>query len=175
MHIADPSRWVPPGSPLAAEAAARAKSLYLPTGVVPMFPRALAEGPFSLRPGLPTEAVSVGAVVGPDGALLPGSVEAVPSRITPARRLTYDDVDEMLDVCEESDEQDLFDLMQVGGCGWVGGGECVEDASRSQLLHTSATSHPRLTTTAAAALIAWLRSWPACGGGTAGRRGPPKS
>ena len=46
VHIADPSRWVAPGSPLDAEARARSKSLYLPTGVVPMFPKCLAEGPF---------------------------------------------------------------------------------------------------------------------------------
>lgn len=32
IHIADPSRWVLPGSPLAVEAARRASTLYLPTG-----------------------------------------------------------------------------------------------------------------------------------------------
>ena len=46
VHIADPSRWVAPGTPLAAEAQRRTKSLYLPTGMVPMFPKSLAEGPF---------------------------------------------------------------------------------------------------------------------------------
>ena len=46
VHIADPSRWVAPGTPLAAEAQRRTKTLYLPTGNVPMFPKSLAEGPF---------------------------------------------------------------------------------------------------------------------------------
>jgi exoribonuclease II len=46
VHVADPSRWVAPGTPLAAEAQRRTKSLYLPTGNVPMFPKSLAEGPF---------------------------------------------------------------------------------------------------------------------------------
>lgn len=46
VHIADPSRWVAPGSPLAAEARGRTKTLYLPTGMIPMFPKSLAEGPF---------------------------------------------------------------------------------------------------------------------------------
>ena len=32
MHIADPSRWISPGSPLAAEAERRGATLYLPTG-----------------------------------------------------------------------------------------------------------------------------------------------
>jgi exoribonuclease-2 len=113
VHIADPSRWVAPGSPLAREAARRSKSLYLPTGTVPMFPRALAEGPFSLRAGLPTEAVSVGAALGPDGALLPDSVEVVPSRVAPARRLTYMEVDEMLEACREEDEPQLFALAEA--------------------------------------------------------------
>lgn len=70
----------------------------------------------------------MGAQLCPDtGALLTDSVEVVPSRVAPARRLTYVDVDEMFDVCEESDEPDLFELRRVsrgvGGCslGWLGG------------------------------------------------------
>ncbi|KAL4859933.1 putative ribonuclease [Chlorella vulgaris] len=110
VHVADPSRWVAPGSALAAEAQRRTKSLYLPTGTVPMFPKCLAEGPFSLRQGVAGEAVSVGMQLGADGELLLDSVEVVPSRVAPARRLTYNDVDEMLAVCEQADEQDLFEL-----------------------------------------------------------------
>lgn len=34
IHIADPSRWISPGSPLAAEAERRGATLYLPTGAV---------------------------------------------------------------------------------------------------------------------------------------------
>ena len=32
VHVADPTRWLQPGTPLAAEASRRASSLYLPTG-----------------------------------------------------------------------------------------------------------------------------------------------
>lgn len=32
VHVADPTRWVPPGSPLDQEAARRGKTVYLPTG-----------------------------------------------------------------------------------------------------------------------------------------------
>lgn len=34
-------------------------------GVIPMFPKRLAEGPFSLREGVPCCAMSVGLVLGP--------------------------------------------------------------------------------------------------------------
>ena len=34
IHIADPSRWVNPGTPLAAEAERRGATLYLPTGAL---------------------------------------------------------------------------------------------------------------------------------------------
>lgn len=55
----------------------------------------------------------MGACLGPDGALLPDSVVAVPSLVTPARRLTYVDVDEIYQECSAEDEPDLFDLRQV--------------------------------------------------------------
>lgn len=127
VHVADPSRWVDPESPLAIEARARSKSLYLPTGTVSMFPKCLAEGPFSLRQGIPTAAVSVGMCLSPDGALLADTVEVVPTLVSPARRLTYVDVDEMLEVCDEEQEPDLFQLRQLAvlrrrhraGCGAV--------------------------------------------------------
>lgn len=113
VHIADPSRWVAPGSGLAREAASRGKSLYLPTGVIPMFPKCLAEGPFSLRAGVPTAAISVGAQVGPDGALLADSVEVVPSTVAPSRRLTYVDADGIFEHCSQEEEGDLFELLQL--------------------------------------------------------------
>ncbi|KAL4425691.1 hypothetical protein ABPG75_009707 [Micractinium tetrahymenae] len=113
VHIADPSRWVPPASGLAQEAANRSKSLYLPTGVIPMFPKCLAEGPFSLRAGTPTAAISVGAQLGEDGALLADSVEVVPSTVAPTRRLTYVDADGIYEHCSEEEERDLFQLLQV--------------------------------------------------------------
>ncbi|PRW58916.1 ribonuclease [Chlorella sorokiniana] len=113
VHIADPSRWVAPGSLLAQEAEARTKSMYLPTGVVPMFPKSLAEGPFSLREGVPTEAMSVGACLSEDGELDLDSISVVPSLVQPARRLTYVLVDEIFQECSEADEPDLFELRKL--------------------------------------------------------------
>ncbi len=51
VHVADPTRWLAPGSALDLAGRERGRTLYLPWGSVPMFPRQLAEGPFSLREG----------------------------------------------------------------------------------------------------------------------------
>lgn len=70
--------------------------------------------------------MSVGACLGPDGALLPDTVVATPSLVAPARRLTYVDVDEIYAECSPEDEADLFDLRRVrraalrdGLAGWL--------------------------------------------------------
>lgn len=110
VHVADPTRWVRFGDPLDIEARRRSKTLYLPTGMVPMFPLTLATGPFSLRAGEESCALSVCCVVGEDGEILPGSIEIGPSTITPTHRLTYEVVDEMLDVCTEAEEPALHAL-----------------------------------------------------------------
>ena len=59
-----------------------------------MFPGALAEGPFSLRQGERSTALSISAELSPEGELLAHSVAA--SHVTPARRMTYHEVDAAL-------------------------------------------------------------------------------
>lgn len=49
VHVADPTAHVRLDDALDQEARRRARTLYLPTRIVPMFPRQLADGPFSLR------------------------------------------------------------------------------------------------------------------------------
>ncbi len=68
----------------------------------------------SLRAGIPTAAISVGAQVGPDGALVADSVEVVPTNVAPARRLTYIDADDIFEHCSQEEEGELFELLQVG-------------------------------------------------------------
>ncbi|WP_107669845.1 ribonuclease catalytic domain-containing protein [Cyanothece sp. BG0011] len=94
IHIADPTRLVTPGDELDLEARKRSTTLYLPTGMISMFPMELATGPMSLRQGQLCAALSFGVVLDSQGGVLDYSIHA--SLIKPTYRLTYHDVDEML-------------------------------------------------------------------------------
>jgi exoribonuclease-2 len=96
VHIADPTRWVLPGDDLDLEARRRCTTVYLPTGMVPMFPLELATGPMSLIQGEVRCALSFGVVLTEEGAI--ADYWIVPSLVKPTYRLTYEDVDEMLDL-----------------------------------------------------------------------------
>ncbi|MBD2553174.1 VacB/RNase II family 3'-5' exoribonuclease [Limnothrix sp. FACHB-708] len=96
VHIADPTRWLEPGNELDLEARRRATTVYLPTGPVPMFPHELATGPMSLVQGRQCCALSFGIVLNENGSVADYQIRA--SHVKPTYRLTYDDVDEMLDL-----------------------------------------------------------------------------
>ncbi|MCG9890399.1 MAG: ribonuclease R [Thermosynechococcaceae cyanobacterium MS004] len=107
VHIADPSRWVTPGDELDREAQRRSTTIYLPTGMIPMFPLELSTGPMSLVQGQVCCALSFGIILSPDGAVEDYSICI--SRVKPTYRLTYDDVDEMLELGIQ-DEPELVAL-----------------------------------------------------------------
>jgi exoribonuclease II len=94
VHIADPTRWVTPGDPLDLEARRRATTIYLPTGMVPMFPPVLATGPMSLVQGQVCCALSFAVLLDESGGVEEFTIHT--SLIKTTYRLTYDDVDEML-------------------------------------------------------------------------------
>ncbi|NEQ40385.1 MAG: VacB/RNase II family 3'-5' exoribonuclease [Okeania sp. SIO3I5] len=94
VHIADPTRLLTPGDELDLEARRRTTTLYLPTGMIPMFPSELATGPMSLIQGQNCSALSFGILLDETGAVIDYTIHA--SLIKPTYRLTYDDVDEML-------------------------------------------------------------------------------
>ena len=96
IHIADPSRWVSLGDELDKEAQRRSTTVYLPTGMIPMFPIELSTGPMSLIQGQLCCALSFGVTLSDDGAV--ESYDIAPSTIKPTYRLTYDDVDEILEL-----------------------------------------------------------------------------
>ena len=96
VHIADPTRWLVPEDELDLEARRRGTTMYLPTGMTSMFPPALATGPMSLVQGEVCCALSFGVVLTEAGAVEEYSIRA--SLIKPTYRLTYEDVDEMLDL-----------------------------------------------------------------------------
>ncbi|HEY9631660.1 MAG TPA: ribonuclease R family protein [Coleofasciculaceae cyanobacterium] len=94
IHIADPTRWLLPGDELDLEARRRCTTVYLPTGMIPMFPPELATGPMSLNQGQVCTALSFGVVLDELGGVQ--DYEIRPSRVKPTYRLTYEDVDEIL-------------------------------------------------------------------------------
>jgi exoribonuclease-2 len=96
IHIADPTRWLMPGDELDLEARRRSTTVYLPTGIVPMFPSELATGPMSLVQGRLCTALSFGVILDETGAI--ANYEICVSQVKPTYRLTYEDVDEMLEL-----------------------------------------------------------------------------
>ncbi len=96
IHIADPTRIVQPEDELDQEARRRSTSLYLPTGMIPMFPSELATGPMSLVQGKVCPAMSFGVILAANGEISDYTITA--SWVKPTYRLTYDDVDEMLEL-----------------------------------------------------------------------------
>ncbi|MBW4655119.1 MAG: ribonuclease R [Kaiparowitsia implicata GSE-PSE-MK54-09C] len=96
IHIADPTRWLTPGDVLDLEARRRCTTVYLPTGMVPMFPAELATGPMSLIQGQVCHALSFGVVLDATGVVQ--DYEICPTLIKPTYRLTYEDVDEILEL-----------------------------------------------------------------------------
>ncbi len=109
VHIADPTRLIEPEDELDLEARRRSTSLYLPTGMVSMFPTELATGPMSLVEGQVCCALSFGVVLDQTGGIQ--EYEIHPSLIKPTYRLTYDDVDEMLQLGIQN-EPEIPDLAQ---------------------------------------------------------------
>ena len=112
IHVADPGRLVPMGSPLDLEARRRATSLYLARGTLPMFPVALSTGPFSLRAGHRCAAWSVWVELDATGAVAASGVER--SWVRPAYRLSYADADELIELAppQEPDPAALHALLQ---------------------------------------------------------------
>lgn len=95
VHIADVSAYVPTGSPIDLEALDRAMSAYVPGTVAPMLPHALSSDLCSLRPGVDRGCMSVCADVGEDGEVV--RVRFARTVIRSARRLSYDQVDDLLE------------------------------------------------------------------------------
>ncbi len=111
VHIADPTRWLDPESALDKDARKRGTSVYLPTGVIPMFPMDLATGPMSLIESKVCHAMSFAVDLDAVGAI--ANYEIVASLVKPNYRLTYDDVEEMLQLGVEDDLERLADYARL--------------------------------------------------------------
>jgi ribonuclease R len=95
VHIADVAAYVPVGSPIDLEAMDRAMSAYVPGAVAPMLPHELSSDLCSLRPGVDRGCVSVFADLSAEGEIV--RTRFARTLIRSARRLSYDEVDAMLD------------------------------------------------------------------------------
>ena len=115
VHIADPTRWLLPGDELDLEARRRCTTVYLPTGIIPMFPAELATGAMSLVQGQICCALSFGILLDETGEVQDYTI--CTSLIKPTYRLTYEDVDELLElgITAEPELHDLARWAQVRG------------------------------------------------------------
>jgi exoribonuclease II len=111
IHIADPTRWLEPNDLLDREARKRGTTVYLPTGMIPMFPPELATGQMSLVQGQICNALSFGVDLDPDGKVIDSQICA--SLIKPRYRLTYEDANEMVQMGVETDLDDLSNLAKL--------------------------------------------------------------
>ena len=111
VHIADPTRWLDPESALDRDARKRGTSVYLPTGVIPMFPIDLATGPMSLIESKVCHAMSFAVDLDAVGAI--ANYEIMASLVKPNYRLTYEDVEEMLQLGVEDDLERLADYARL--------------------------------------------------------------
>ena len=99
VHIADVAHYVPWQSSIDLEARARATSVYLVDRVIPMLPERLSNDICSLRPGEVRRTMTVDMVMDAAGHIV--QTEAFPALIRLRARLSYDEVQQMLDESEE--------------------------------------------------------------------------
>jgi exoribonuclease-2 len=107
IHISDVAHYVRPGDPLFLEAMRRGTSIYFPEGQIPMLPRHLSQGICSLIQDETRATISFMILLSADAEVL--KVKIVPSIIKVKRRLTYDEVDRML---EADPEIRLLDMLR---------------------------------------------------------------
>ncbi len=95
VHIADVSHYVRAGNPLDEEAYERGTSIYLVDRVIPMLPEALSNNICSLMPDVLRLTLSCDMIIDFDGRVV--SHEIYPSYIRSKGRLTYEEVNAILD------------------------------------------------------------------------------
>lgn len=99
IHISDVAYYVRPGDALFSEAMHRGTSIYFPEGQIPMLPRHLSQGICSLIQGETRATISFMILLSPEAEIL--KVRISPSITRVKRRLTYDEVDKMLETDPE--------------------------------------------------------------------------
>jgi ribonuclease R len=102
VHIADVAHYVRTVTPLDQEARLRGTSVYFPDRAVPMLPEALSNGMCSLKPS--EERLVMSALMEFDGAGNMRSARMTPGVIRSAERMTYTNVNKVLQGDPEASE-----------------------------------------------------------------------
>ena len=110
VHIADVSYFVREGTTLDEESRQRATSTYFPKRVVPMLPEILSNGVCSLQQGQSRYCKS--AFIGYDENAKVTSTRFAETVIRSARRLTYQEAQDIIDGKTGGFEQPVVDLVQ---------------------------------------------------------------
>jgi exoribonuclease R len=98
IHIADADRWAPRGSELFQVGRKRATSIYLPDKAIAMLPSSVSTDVMSLKANTDSSyAISLGVELDDKGNVIEDSLIVTPSTVRVTYRLTYDQVDEMLE------------------------------------------------------------------------------
>lgn len=104
VHIADVSHYVREGSPIDVEAFVRGTSVYFPDRAIPMLPEALSNHICSLRPDVDRLTVTTLLHIDEKGRLIDSHFH--PSIIRSRGRLTYEQVQSILDGADEGSVQE---------------------------------------------------------------------
>jgi len=97
VHISDVDRWAPRDSKLIEVARKRGTTLYTPQRTYNMFPQSIVSEKMSLFTTRDCCALSVGMFVKEDGVIDRDSIVVTPSLVRVTYRLSYAEVDEMLE------------------------------------------------------------------------------
>lgn len=107
VHIADVAHYVKEDGNIDKEAFKRGTSVYFPYYTVPMLPKVLSNGICSLNPGEDRLTLSVNMEITPEGEVV--SHEIYESIIRSAERLVYDDISDLLEFAEASENGKVVD------------------------------------------------------------------
>jgi ribonuclease R len=111
VHIADVSAYVCPGTGLDREAYRRGTSVYYPDRAIPMLPENLSNGLCSLRPEVPRLCLSAFLTLERDGKVQKRRFAETVIRST--RRLTYEEVQRLLEKPRKSDHNQYGDVLEL--------------------------------------------------------------
>ena len=111
VHIADVAHYVQEGTAIDQEAYERGTSSYLTDRVIPMLPQRLSNGICSLHPGVDRLTLSCQMEIDQAGEVV--QYDIGPSVIQSSQRMTYRDVNAILDEDDQAKKDEFADLVPM--------------------------------------------------------------